>query len=374
MRTAFEQLGHEVQMFYQDAVFHRVDAAFDEWFADVLAQAQCDLVFSFNYYPALSRGCQRASVRYISYVYDSPHVALYSTTLLNPCNAVFLFDRAQYEELCAGGIDTVYYLPLAVNVERLEQIRVPRESLPRVSADVSFVGSLYNEKHNLYDRLEGLDAYTKAYLEGIMDAQLKVQGYFFIEEVLKPEVVEAMARCAPYPIQPDGVETLEYIYAQYFIARKLTSIERQRLLKQVSEQYSLKLYTHQQPSDMPGAHFVGAIDWEESMPAVFRHSKVNLNISLRSIRSGIPLRAFDIMGAGGFLLTNYQADFMELFVPGEDFVYYEDERDMLSKIGYYLDHDKERREIAQNAHRKVKQEHTYVHRARQMLGVLYGEG
>ena len=35
--------------------------------------------------------------------------------------------------------------------------------------------------------------------------------------------------------------------------------------------------------------------------------------------SVVPQRAFDIMGSGGFLLSNYQNDFPEDFTPGEDF-------------------------------------------------------
>ena len=49
-----------------------------------------------------------------------------------------------------------------------------------------------------------------------------------------------------------------------------------------------------------------------------------------------PAIVFDIMGAGGFLLTNYQSDFLNFFVPGEEFVYYESKQDMMDKIGYYL--------------------------------------
>ena len=52
------------------------------------------------------------------------------------------------------------------------------------------------------------------------------------------------------------------------------------------------------------------------MPLVFQNSKINLNITLRSIKNGIPLRAIDIMGAGGFLLTNYQNDFGLHFTDG----------------------------------------------------------
>ena len=103
------------------------------------------------------------------------------------------------------------------------------------------------------------------------------------------------------------------------------------------------------------------------MPLVFKRSKINLNITLRSIRSGIPLRVFDIMGAGGFLLSNYQADFQDLFVPDEDFVYYESKEDLLRKVGYYLNHEDERKAIARNGHEKIAAKHTYRHRVKEML-------
>ena len=75
----------------------------------------------------------------------------------------------------------------------------------------------------------------------------------------------------------------------------------------------------------------------------------------------------DIMGSGGFLLSNFQADFLDLFVPGEDFVYYEDRVDLLKKVDYYLKHEDERQWIAQNGHDKITAGHTYRHRVREML-------
>lgn len=58
----------------------------------------------------------------------------------------------------------------------------------------------------------------------------------------------------------------------------------------------------------------GPIDYYNEMPYVFNNSRINLNITLRSIKSGIPLRAMDICGAGGFLLSNYQADFYDFLL------------------------------------------------------------
>lgn len=88
---------------------------------------------------------------------------------------------------------------------------------------------------------------------------------------------------------------------------------------------------------------------------------------MRGIKSGIPLRAFDIMGAGGFLISNYQPELLDYFVPGKDFVCYESKRDLLEKVEYYLSHDEERKAIARNGHEKVAARHTYRHRIREMF-------
>ena len=137
-------------------------------------------------------------LKYISYVYDSPLVTLYSYTLINSCNYVFLFDKATYLEFHNAGIPTVYYLPLAANVSRLSAMKCPDALLPQVSSDVSFVGSLYNEEHNLFERLNGLSDYTRGYLDSIMLAQQKVYGYFFLEDLLTPPILEDLQAACPY--------------------------------------------------------------------------------------------------------------------------------------------------------------------------------
>ncbi len=115
---------------------------------------------------------------------------------------------------------------------------------------------------------------------------------------------------------------------------------------------------------------MGPADYFEDMPKVFKESKINLNITLRSIQQGIPLRVFDILGSGGFLLSNYQADLAYHFVPGEDFIYYESRKDMLNKIDYYLKHDDERIAIATNAHKKVQEYHTFDTRIKEIIDIV----
>ena len=118
-----------------------------------------------------------------------------------------------------------------------------------------------------------------------------------------------------------------------------------------------------------GVHNHGPIDYYKEMPYVFVESKINLNITLRSIKTGIPLRALDIMGSGGFLLTNFQSKFLEYFTPDEDFVYYNDYNELMDKVDCYLIHEKERKEIALNGCEKVRIKHTYRQRIEEMMNI-----
>ena len=367
--SAFEQHGVTVQLFNHKKVCNYQCKEFDDYFDDLVKSDDYVAVFSFNFFPTLSRGCNRNNIKYISYVYDNPLVALYSYTLINPCNYVFIFDKACYLDFACGGIPTVHYLPLCANTDRLSKMVTIPEIRPIVTSDVSFVGSLYNEDHNFYERMTDLDGYSKGFIDALIASQRKVNGFFFMEKALAPNVVQAMTDSLNLTPQPDGTESMAYLCAHYVLSRKLTAIEREETLARVSERFDTKLYTHNETPNLPHIQNMGAVDYYDGMPYVFKNSKININITLRSIRSGIPLRAFDIMGCGGFLMTNFQADLLDYFIPDEDFVYYDGADDLLTKIEYYLSHESERKEIARNGFEKVRANHTYYHRVATILEV-----
>ena len=60
------------------------------------------------------------------------------------------------------------------------------------------------------------------------------------------------------------------------------------------------------------------------------------------------MRVFDILSCKGFCLTNYQPEIAELFVDGKDLVMYTSMEDLMGKVIYYLNHEEERREIAES--------------------------
>ena len=364
--SAFQSLGHSVVIHKITLDDDRFSKSFEIFFEENINNFY-DVVFTFNFFPVISNACKKYNVKYVSWVYDSPHVNLFSCSIINPCNYVFIFDHEQYAELANAGIQTVYYLPLAADVK-------DPVFCEQYACDVSFVGSLYNEpKHQMYDRhLSKISEYTRGYLEGIMAAQLNLHGVFILQNLLEnnPAIVEDMQRSIEIKPNPDGVETPEYVYANYFLARKVATIQRMEYIGVVSQKFDMKVYTPGDLSEIPTAKNMGTVDYMTDMNKVFRLSKINLNITLPSIHTGIPLRAMDIMGAGGFLLTNYQTDFFGLFEPDVDYVYYTSLLDAVNKIEYYLEHEDERKAIAEHGKKTMEQFFTYQNQLKQIFEIV----
>ena len=369
VKDALTAEGHNLITFLFPAQYGRQnrDTETESRLLTLFRQETPDVMFSLNYFPVISRVCQQENVRYISWTYDCPCFLLYSTTIINPCNAAYVFDKQLYMDFHHAGIETVRYMPLAANTERLDRIAVDQAGRQPFQYDLSFLGSLYIEKYDYYSKIAPhLSGYAKGYLDALMDAQMKIQGYDLVQGALSP-IVDEMYKICPVDPEPDGVEPREYFYEQYVVNRRITALERIDLLETCAQYHPLDLFTHAKELTMPGITNHGGVEFYKEMPLVFKQSRINLNISLRGIKSGIPLRAYDIMGAGGFLLSNFQADFLDDFIPGEDFVYYERKEDLLQMVAYYLDHEEERKAIAKNGHDKVAKGHTYRHRIREMF-------
>ena len=69
-------------------------------------------------------------------------------------------------------------------------------------------------------------------------------------------------------------------------------------------------------------------------------------------------------------MTNYQEEIPCYFKEGEDLVCFDGPEDLSEKAGYYLTHETERRRIAENGYRKVREDHDYMARIREMLRIL----
>lgn len=341
---------------------------------ELLKQDTYSFIFSINFFPSVSDVCNIWGIPYLCLIVDSPVLELFSTSLTNPCNKVFLFDRQLYNDFHHINPDGIFHIPLATNVRDNYATATMASAADRArfSSDISFIGSLYSEKC-LYNQIT-LPEKMRGYVDGLIEAQLLVYGYNFIEECVTPELIEAFCKVRPELINfPDSMKVdTKAVIAQHIISVKVAEQERLRYLKALSEHFNVDLYTGSDTYSMPLIHNRGFAKTNTEMPIIFHQSKINLNLTAKSIRSGLSLRIFDVLGCEGFLITNYQAELPEHFNIGEDLEAYTSLDDLIGKCEYYLSHDKDRQEIAHNGFEKVKKYHTYDIRLTQMLEIAFG--
>ena len=92
-----------------------------------------------------------------------------------------------------------------------------------------------------------------------------------------------------------------------------------------------------------------------------------MNITSKTIESGIPQRIFDILACEGFCITNYQSEIAEYFEEDNELVIYYDMQDLINKVEYYLANEEERKRIAENGYKKVNEAFSLEARVEEMF-------
>jgi spore maturation protein CgeB len=358
MERALKQLDVEYDvLFYQ-----QTDWEEDEQFSQKVKAAVPghDAVLSVNFSPIVSEVCEKAGIRYVSWIYDSPVHIRNMESMKNSCNDIYVFDRGMAQEYRKMGI-AAKHMPLAVDAEVFAESL--KSGTDDYRAEVSLLGNLYQTEYSYMTA--PLEQYEKGYLEGIINAQSKVYGGYLIPELVTDELLERMNRQYSR-VATDGFQ-MGRRELEFLLAGEVTGRERYTIAALLSNHFDFALYSTCRDERLTKVRMHDYVDYYTVMPKVFAASRINLNISLRTIRTGIPLRVVDVLGCGGFLISNFQEEIMEYLQPGQELEIYENLEDLYAKTEFYLEHDDIRSQIAYNGLEKVKRDFTFKDRLSRML-------
>jgi hypothetical protein len=105
-----------------------------------------------------------------------------------------------------------------------------------------------------------------------------------------------------------------------------------------------------------------------------RRVAICLNLVKGNWETGLIIRHFEVPAYGGFQLVYHTAELSSCFEIGKECDVFHDEAELLDKIHYYLNHSRERREIAAAGQRRVLSEHLYSHRITKLVDLLRQAG
>lgn len=328
-----------------------------------------EIVMTKDFSAATAEVCHRNGRIYLSWIHDSPQRALYMKESLYDTNIIFMFDRTQLDRLKAIGVPNLFYMPLAGNVTRASALHVSDQEIKRFGSDVSFVGNLYVLK----ERADFLSSLPPASFDEVERILQEKTGFWdnghTIFCPLSGETLDALKKevseesLAPYAF------SVEYFFQSLVLAREAAMRERILVLNRLAEFCRVSLYTNvpDEAAVLRNVRVHGKADYYTDALKVFFSSKINLNQTLPSIETGVPLRVFDIMSVGGFVMSNDQPEAHELFVPDREIVLYTNMDELVDKTKYYLSHEKVRLKIAMNGYRRVSREYTVPQAMQKMM-------
>lgn len=351
------ELGECVEIYDRQITLQSYVEAEKKALTDFLQKNDFDAAVTHNFSPTVSDACEACQVKYIAWIFDSPQIDLYTASFYNSCNYLFVFDKKECERLAVRKPLHLYHMPLAANVSKAARLDISKEDEKQYGCEISFVGGLYEE--NEWNR--NLSVVPQ-------DIRIKMENWME-QKVFSWEKGESLFGCLDETdsrrIQEqcylgEWVDlNTEYFLENHFLVRKMAELERTLLLDALAERYPVHLYTGSNAEKLCNVISHPPVDYSDVMPKIYHLSRINLNLTLRSIETGAPQRIFDIMSVGGFVMSNYQEELEELFVPDREIVLFHNPEEMFDKVEYYRTHEEERLRIAMNGYRKVKDTYSY---------------
>lgn len=129
---------------------------------------------------------------------------------------------------------------------------------------------------------------------------------------------------------------------------------------------------HQIPSVVTGNRRITEFEAYD----IYRRSLININLHSSPLPGElgggdfVNPRTFELAGLGAFQLTDTRKLLTLHFDPAEEIVALGTWEDMKMAIKYFLRHDEERRLFAEKARARVLKEHTYKHRAEEIIDIV----
>ena len=229
----------EYEKFPEKMSNYHADALFAKKMIDILHEKNIGIVFSYDYFPLISMICDINEIPYVSWIYDCPQYTLLSKTITGKYNYIFCFDIIFSERLRKFGAVHCYHFPLAGDGDNERKVKECR--IDQYQCDISFVGNLYNEKKNRLRKIK-LNSYFEGYVEGLIQAQLKVYGYNFLKEaVIDDLILEIILKC-DLELGKEYLQDYRQMVADV-LGMEVTAREREMVVRKIAQNHVVTLFT-----------------------------------------------------------------------------------------------------------------------------------
>lgn len=307
--------------------------------------------YSSFFHPHELDDMKQHGVKRVCWMYDRMYDLPESTG--NQYDLALTFDRKHVDYLQPIFGDRTRYLPAATGMDHTE---ISQKIIP--TTPITFVGAT------------GLRR-SLSYINQNRSMTMQVMG--IINRVIgsgwnvPPQDLQDQLFIETQPLNPTNDELFKRFVLQLAASRLRVSF------LSAAQSFGLTIYgdalwgKREFSGNLISSYAGNSLDYETETPDVYAASSININLFHPQIIEGIPMRVYDVLACGGFLLSQYRPVLEEQFTIGEDLDVFHTPNELAEKINYYLHHKEERKAMTKHGQQTVLQNHTYSHRLQQIV-------
>ena len=340
-----------------------------ELFDQTCAVFKPDWVFSINFSPAVAALCGRLGLPYVSWTIDPLPAS--RVTLLDGTQRALCLALAHDQQMVATfqnlGLPAQHML-LAAPAQRRNPVKDDHVLAP-YRCDASFAGS------SLIDELFSLDRFLAALGIDTLCEQALSWAQTITESCAHEPAYVGLASLGGWTALPTTLQQhcsapADRQDLMQLMDGALSALYRQRVITRLKHWHGDLHIWGDVGWSATHSGFKGLAHHGEELTRIYCASAVNLDIPRLYQRQTITMRVFDILAAGGFLLTESNAALANIFEDGQHLAFYNSQEDLGEKITGWVARPDDRKAIALAGREEVLKKHLIPHRVDAILQLM----
>ena len=329
------------------------------------------VAFAVNYTNGLAELFESHGVDLICWEVDPATDHLKPISTSSDRAYVFTYREANVEEFVKAGFKNVEYLPLASDTEKRMPTKLSTEEHDIYDARLSFVGSSMTE--NAISLRKIFLSQYKVYRDGSEDAV--EEGNRLLEEILSVQRQNFSICVIPDFLDKYFSGFISYLlklpgaHNPFILVGEIAAAEKRANYIANLGSLGVKVWGDDGwlSTEQYGVKYMGSAGHTCEINKIYSASSINVDINRLYQMDIVPMRIFDIIACGGFVLAEYSKELSNIFEIGKEVETYSTLDELVSKATYYLDHESEALEIAKRGRGAVLKNHRISGRVKHML-------
>jgi spore maturation protein CgeB len=338
----------------------------------VVEQVRPELVFSINHVHGLAEACHGHDVPLLVWEIDPCTDGLRPPGTDTHHVAIHTYRQANVERFRAAGFSNVTYTPLAANTKR----RSPSPTEVQAGPEVCFVGASMVAQSRSFRR-QFLDVWVEC---SENNPQARAQGQQILDAVLKTQRSRPRTYLVPILMQrhfDSFLAKAEKLLVDDPVAMVGEMAAAERRLNIVAALGTEGIHVWGDPgwkaTQGRGVVYRGYAGHNEQLTGIYRRGRVHVDVNRLYQMDIVPMRVFDILACGGFLIAEQSPALGELFELGVEVESWSSIPELIDKVRYFRAHPEQAETIALAGLRAVQERHSIQGRVFAMLADLPGK-